>query len=150
MGVSRFDVFLSHNRADAPLVERIAERLRDERLQPWLDQWSLSPGGSWQQEIAQGLRTSGTCAVFIGPHGLGNWAREELEVAQDRAARDRGFRLFMVLLPGAPKPDDPSLDFLATRTWVDLRRPIRPRWVPGSRPRDHRRAPPCCRGQRSA
>lgn len=48
-------------------------------------------------------------------------AREELQVAQDRATKEHGFRLFMVLLPGAPKPDDPSLDFLANRTWVDLR-----------------------------
>ena len=31
------------------------------------------------------------------------------------------FRLFMVLLPGAPSPVDPRLAFLRTRTWVDLR-----------------------------
>jgi hypothetical protein len=60
-------------------------------------------------------------AVFVGAHGLGDWAREELAVAQDRAAKDRDFRLFMVLLPGALEPDDPSLDFLANRHWVDLR-----------------------------
>jgi WD40 repeat protein/energy-coupling factor transporter ATP-binding protein EcfA2 len=121
MGVPRFDVFLSHNRADAPVVERIAERLRDEGLQPWLDRWQAAPGSRWQREIAQGLRTSRACAVFVGPHGLGDWAREELEVAQDRATKDPRFRLFMVLLPGALHPDDPSLDFLANRTWVDLR-----------------------------
>ena len=42
-------------------------------------------------------------------------------MAQDRAVKEHAFRLFMVLLPGAPKPDDPTLDFLANRTWVDLR-----------------------------
>jgi len=102
-------------------VERIAERLRSEGLNPWLDRWRLAPGGSWQREIAQGLRSSRTCAVLVGAEGLGDWAREELQVAQDRAAKEHAFRLFMVLLPGAPKPDDPSLDFLANRTWVDLR-----------------------------
>jgi len=116
-----FDVFLSHNGADASVLEQIAERLQGERIQPWLDRWCLTPGGNWQEEIVKGLGGSKACAVFIGPHGLGDWAREELAVAQDRAAKDRGFRLFMVLLPGALKPDDPSLAFLAMRNWVDLR-----------------------------
>jgi WD40 repeat protein len=48
---------------------------------------------------------------------------EEVSVAQDRAARQRDFRLFPVLLPGLPEPFDPSSlpPFLATRMWVDLR-----------------------------
>ncbi|MGH8903471.1 MAG: TIR domain-containing protein, partial [Egibacteraceae bacterium] len=117
----RFDVFLSHNSADDLAVERIAERLRREGIEPWLDRWHLRGGDDWQHEISQGLRASGACAVFVGAAGLGDWAREELRVAHARAAKDPGFRLFMVLLPGAPKPDDPSLAFLTTRTWVDLR-----------------------------
>jgi TIR domain len=116
-----FDVFLSHSSADDPLVERIAERLRREGIQPWLDQWALQGGDDWQREISQRLGACGACAVFVGPAGLGTWAREELRVAHNRAAKDPAFRLFMVLLPGAPTPDDPSLAFLATRTWVDLR-----------------------------
>ncbi|MGH8908536.1 MAG: TIR domain-containing protein [Egibacteraceae bacterium] len=116
-----YDVFLSHHHADAIAVTRIAERLRDQGIQPWLDRWALTPGRDWQRQIAEGLRVSRTCAVFVGRHGLGDWAREELAVAQDRAAKDRGFHLFMVLLPGAVKPDDPSVAFLLSRTWVDLR-----------------------------
>jgi hypothetical protein len=117
----QFDVFLSHHNADDAVVERIAQRLRSKGIKPWLDRWCLAPGKNWQQEIAQGLRASAACAVFVGPHGLGDWARQELAVAQDRAVKDPGFTLFMVLLPDAPKLDDPSLDFLLTRTWVDLR-----------------------------
>jgi hypothetical protein len=41
-------------------------------------------------------------------------------VAQSRAAKDPRFRLFMVLLEGAPGPLDPRLAFLGTRSWVDL------------------------------
>ncbi len=36
-GEVRFDVFLSHNSEDTSVVEGIAERLRSEGLQPWLD-----------------------------------------------------------------------------------------------------------------
>jgi WD40 repeat protein len=117
----RFDVFLSYNSADRPIVERVAQRLVQERIEPWWDQWNLTAGKSWQEEIVAGLQASKTCAVFVGSVGLGDWAREELHVAQDRAAKDRDFRLFMVLLPGAPEPDHPSLAFLRSRTWVELR-----------------------------
>ncbi|MGH2770266.1 MAG: TIR domain-containing protein, partial [Actinomycetota bacterium] len=117
----QFDVFLSHNGRDILMVERIAERLRREGLEPWLSTWHIPPGARWQEAILEGLDASGSCAVLVGPHGLGDWAREELAVAQDRAAKDRKYRLFMVLLPGAPDLFDSSLAFLATRDWVDLR-----------------------------
>ena len=116
-----YDVFLSYNSADGEAVHRIAEQLKRERLDPWLDKWVLTPGRSWQEEIVDGLASSSTCAVMVGPNGLGDWAREEMAVAHDRAAKDRDFRLFLVLLPGAPEITDPRLAFLRTRTWVDLR-----------------------------
>ena len=118
-----FDVFLSHNGRDKPVVERIARRLRDGGIEPWLDIWHLTPGGRWQEELAAGLAASRACAVFIGSHDLGNWELQELGVALDRAAKERDFRLFPVLLPGLSEPFDPSAlpPFLATRTWVDFR-----------------------------
>jgi WD40 repeat protein/energy-coupling factor transporter ATP-binding protein EcfA2 len=120
---SAFDVFLSHNGRDKPVVERIALRLRDAGLEPWLDIWHLTPGGRWQEELAEGLAASRACAVFIGSHDLGNWELQELGVALNRAAKERDFRLFPVLLPGLSEPFDPSAlpPFLATRTWVDFR-----------------------------
>jgi WD40 repeat protein len=104
-------------------VERIAQRLRDAGVEPWLDVWHLTPGGRWQDELAAGLAASRACAVFIGPHDLGNWELQELSLALNRAATERDFRLFPVLLPGLAEPFDPSMlpPFLATRTWVDFR-----------------------------
>ena len=121
-----FDVFLSHNSRDKPTVERLAERLKRAGLEPWLDKWCLTPGGNWQNELLEGIRSSRACAFFIGPHGEGAWAREELHVALDRAAKDRDFRLFLVLLPEVEEPFDATRlpPFLSTRTWVDLRKGV--------------------------
>lgn len=47
------------------------------------------------------------------PRGDGGGARH--------GGQDRGFRLFLVILPGTPELSDPKLAFLRTRTWVDLR-----------------------------
>ncbi len=123
MNESRFDVFLSHNSRDKPAVERLAVKLKTAGLEPWLDAWCLTPGGRWQEELVAGLRDCAACAVFVGPHGLGDWVHEELGVALDRAAKDRSFRLFLVLLPGLAEPFDATTlpPFLSTRTWVDLR-----------------------------
>jgi hypothetical protein len=126
VAVQQFDVFLSHNSRDKPVVERLAEKLHRAGLAPWLDKWNLTPGGRWQEEIVDGLLASSACAVFVGPHGIGDWVREELAVALDRAAKDRAFRVFLVLLPGAPEPFDATTlpPFLSTHTWVDLRRGV--------------------------
>jgi WD40 repeat protein len=119
----RFDVFLSHNSRDKPVVERVARALKTAGLEPWLDAWHLTPGGAWQHEIAEGLRSSKSCAVFVGPADLGDWEQQELGLALDRAAKDPRFRVFPVLLPGIPEPFDPHRlpPFLSTRTWVDFR-----------------------------
>jgi WD40 repeat protein len=119
----RFDAFLSHNSQDKTTVERVAEKLKRAGLEPWFDKWCLTPGGRWQDELVTGLRASAGCAVFIGQQGLGDWEREELGVALDRAAKDPTFRLFLVLLAGLPEPFDANSlpPFLSTRTWVDLR-----------------------------
>ena len=121
MSLPELRVFLSYNREDSEAVEEVARRLRRDGIEPWFDRWSAATGQAWQLQIAEALGTVSACAVFVGPHGLGGWAREELAVAQGRATRDRDFRLFMVLLPGAAEPHDPVLAFLNQRTWVDLR-----------------------------
>lgn len=122
----RFAVFLSHNSREKPTVERIAEKLKRAELEPWLDKWCLTPAGDWQDELAQGLRASNACAVFVGPHGIGSWEDLEYKLAVDRMAKDRAFRVFLVLLPGLPEPFDTSQlpPFLSTRTWVDLRKGV--------------------------
>ncbi|MEA2475782.1 MAG: hypothetical protein QOE06_3697 [Thermoleophilaceae bacterium] len=120
----RFDVFVSYNSRDRAAVQRIAERLKKSGLEPWLDRWSLTPGGEWQRELGAGLDASASCAVFVGAHDLGAWESQEVAVAIDRAATQRSFRVFPVLLPGVEDPFDPNVlpHFLRARTWVDFRR----------------------------
>ena len=48
-----------------------------------------------------------TCAVFIGPGGLGPWQNEEMRAAIDRrVGESQGqFRVIPVLLPGTERPE---------------------------------------------
>lgn len=118
------DVFLSHSSPDKSVVERLARRLLDAGIRPWLDSWNLIPGDPWQEGLEAALDTCTTCAVFLGPSGIGPWHNEELRVALDRRARDptRTFRVIPVLLPGANPADPNTLPrFLSRMTWVDFR-----------------------------
>ena len=121
---AQYDVFLSYNHRDRAAVARIAQRLKRAGLEPFLDKWSLTPGGEWQHELGAGLDASAACAVFVGQHDLSAWELQEVAVAIDRAVTQQGFRVFPVLLPGIAEPFDPNRlpHFLRARTWVDFRR----------------------------
>jgi hypothetical protein len=124
-----YDVFLSHNSKDKAAVEQIATALVTSGLNPFLDKWNLVPGDPWQAEIEAALRASHSCAVFLGPSGMGGWHNEEMAAALDRAVaesksleKSQRFRVIPVLLPGATQPQENQVPvFLANRTWVDFR-----------------------------
>src|SRR5262245_55727495 len=95
-----YDVFLYHNSADKPEVEPRARSLEAEaHLTPCLDKWHLVPGNPWQEELEDALDRSDTCAVLIGPTGIGPWHNEEMRSALDERVKHPGFRVVPVLLP---------------------------------------------------
>ncbi|HEV3344184.1 MAG TPA: TIR domain-containing protein [Pirellulales bacterium] len=129
MAGHKFDVFLSHNGSDKPAVEELAQRLRTVGLEPWLDKWNLVPGDPWQPVIEEALRDSATCAVFVGPSGLGAWQHEETRAAINRrvslAQKGDRFRVLPVLLPGAVRGDRSKLpEFLTATTWVEFHKTL--------------------------
>jgi TIR domain len=115
-------VFLSHSTADKPVVEELARRLREkEEIQAWLDKWNLIPGAPWQPAIEDALKECESCAVFVGPEGLGPWQTEEMRLAINRRVCDskQRFRVIRVLLLGAKRESLPAL--LVNTTWVEFR-----------------------------
>jgi len=117
-----FDVFLSHNGADKASVLEIATRLRAAGVEPFIDVWHLIPGEPWQEALEEALDRSRSCAVFVGPGGLGTWENEEMRTALSRRASDADYRVIPVLLPDATLPERGRLPhFLARLTWVDFR-----------------------------
>lgn len=120
-----FDAFLSHHSQDKPLVRVLAERLVDEaKLTLWFDEWELIPGRKWQDDLESALDQSASCAVFLGPNGLGPWQGEEVRSILDEHVRDADYRVIPVLLAGADPDERKTLPrFLRNRGWVDLREP---------------------------
>lgn len=116
------DVFLSHNSADKPAVEKIARNLIREKIKPWFDAWDLVAGEPWQEALERGLAVSCTCAVFWGRNQAGPWENEEMRSALDERVNRKGYRVIPVILPGARQPDIESLPpFLRRLTWVNFK-----------------------------
>ncbi|HBL29686.1 MAG TPA: hypothetical protein DD490_22860, partial [Acidobacteria bacterium] len=114
-----FDVFLSHNSKDRTLVRQIKARLQAYGLHPWLDADELRPGLPFQDGLEAAMQTTGAAAVFVGPHGFGNWQKPEIRAFLNQLFNE-GKPVIPVLLPGAPDKPDLGL-FLRENTWVDLR-----------------------------
>jgi WD40 repeat protein/energy-coupling factor transporter ATP-binding protein EcfA2 len=117
----KYNVFLSHNSQDKPMVEQIAQWLEDNaKLSVWLDKWNLIPGEPWQEEIEKALDESECCVVFFGADGMGPWQNEEMRLALDERVSQKTIRVVPVLLPGAVRPGQESKlpRFLRRLTWV--------------------------------
>ena len=135
-----FDVFLCHHTEDKPAVRQIGQRLMEQGILPWLDEWELQPGLPWQRLLEYQINGIRTAAVFVGPGGLGPWQLQEID-AFLRAFVKRNCPVIPVLLGDASaQPQLPV--FLDAMTWVDFRTSIPDPWarlvwgITGKRPFD--------------
>lgn len=84
-------VFLSHSSRDKEDVRRLAEDLRAEGINVWLDEWEIAVGDRISQKIQQGLAESDYLAVWLTKDAIeSGWVEREWqakfheEVNQDR------------------------------------------------------------------
>ncbi|MGB7381143.1 MAG: TIR domain-containing protein [Rivularia sp. (in: cyanobacteria)] len=94
-----FDVFLAHNSKDKSDIIIIAELLKQQGLNPWLDKEQIPPGSWFQEVIQQAIPQVKSAAIFIGSNGLGRWQRLELRSFTSRCV-EANIRVIPVMLPG--------------------------------------------------
>lgn len=103
-----YDVFLCHNSLEKETALQLEGRLRMEGLRVFLDDHVLVPGASLPREIPKLLRESRSCVVLLGPSGVSNWQREEIDIAVQRAIEDpSSYRVIVLMLGGASLSDLP-------------------------------------------
>src|SRR5215831_11184757 len=73
-----FDVFLSYSAKDKAVVRALAERLRQDGLRVWFDDWALKPGDSIPAKIEEGLEHSRVLVLCMSANAFGSdWAQLE-------------------------------------------------------------------------
>ena len=119
MAAQAFDVFLCYDQQDKAAVKSIGEQLKQYGILPWLDEWELRPGLSWQHSLEQRIEQVKTAAVFIGQSSFMPWQRMEIEAFLREFAK-RGCPIIPVFLTTAiTVPQLPI--FLQGMTYVDFR-----------------------------
>jgi CheY-like chemotaxis protein len=116
----KFDVFLCHNSEDKSVVKDIGNELKRRGLSPWLDEWELRPGLSWQELVEEQIEDIKSAAVFVGQSGLGPWQEMEVRGLLSEFVK-RKCPVIPVILSDAPKKPILPL-FLREMTWVDFRK----------------------------
>jgi hypothetical protein len=112
-------IFLSHAGADSGAAAALSALLRGAGVEVWLDVERLRPGDLWQHEISSALKRSQALILYVGRSGIAQWVDFEVQVALDRNARERGFRIIPVLGPGSDAAALP--EFVRLFQWLDLR-----------------------------
>jgi small GTP-binding protein len=98
-----FDVFLSHSAKDNEIIRPIAERLREDGLRVWLDDWVFKPGDNIPAKIEDGLERSRVLVLCMSENAFGSdWARLEAGTFRFRDPVNRDRRFIPLRLDDAP------------------------------------------------
>ncbi len=74
----QYNVFLSHSAKDKAVVRPLAERLRQDGLKVWFDEWQIEPGHSIPAKIEEGLEHSSELVLCMSANAFGSdWAQLE-------------------------------------------------------------------------
>jgi small GTP-binding protein len=98
-----FDLFLSYSSKDKTVVRRLAERLRQDGLKVWFDEWVLKPGDSIPAKIEEGLERSRVLVLCMSAHAFGSdWTQLESGTFRFRDPLNQERRFIPLRLDDAP------------------------------------------------
>ncbi len=99
----QYDVFLSHSTKEKAVVRDVAERLRNDGLKVWLDDWVLKPGDSIPAKIEEGLEHSRVLVLCMSANAFGSdWAQLEAGTFRFRDPLNKERRFIPLRLDKAP------------------------------------------------
>ena len=88
-------LFISYAHADSEFVDKLTERLDQEKIEYWRDDKDLLVGAVIDRVISQGIQANALFLVVLTPHSIqSTWVQRELDEAAHEAAEGR-----KVLLP---------------------------------------------------
>ena len=92
-------LFLSYNHADRDVAERLVRVLERRGVSVWWDE-KIGPGEMWLSCIDGEFKSGNTFLACLGPAGIGNWQKKEIEHALNLQMRGDDYLVIPVILPG--------------------------------------------------
>jgi hypothetical protein len=115
-------VFLCHASQDKTNVREIHRRLREDGMQPWLDEEDLVPGQDWQLEIPKAVRSADVVLVCLSKFSVSKegYLQKEIRLALDAADEKPDGMIFLIPV----KLEECELpDRLRKWQWLDYFKP---------------------------
>jgi hypothetical protein len=121
-----YDVFLSYSSKDQTLVRELAERLKNDGLRVWFDEWEIRAGDNIPFKVEQGLESSRHLLLCMSANAFGSdWAALESQTFRFRDPLNKKRRFIPLRLDDA----EPR-GALAQFAYVDWRASARERHYP--------------------
>lgn len=99
----QYDVFLSHSSKDKTIVRDIAERLKNDGIKVWFDEWEIKPGDCIPAKIEEGLERSRVLVLCMSANAFGSdWAQLESGTFRFRDPLNKERRFLPLRLDDAP------------------------------------------------
>ena len=101
-----FDVFLSHSSKDKAAVRELAQRLKNDGLRVWLDEWEIKPGDVIGLKIEKALEESRTLVLVMSANAFASeWVTLERHTVLFRDPTNAQRRFIPLRLDAAEIPD---------------------------------------------
>jgi hypothetical protein len=100
-------VFLSYKRQSisASIAKTIANRLSQQHIIVWFDEWEIKAGDSVVGKIGEGFKNSDACLIFLdSQYSTSDWCTKEMNTALTKAITEN-FIVIPVLVEDCEKPE---------------------------------------------
>ena len=92
-------VFISHSSKDHDFIMLLAEKLKKDFIDVWIDDWELQAGDSIVQKIGEGIRKSSFFIIVLSKYSIkSNWVLRELNSTLMRQLTKDDVKILPILL----------------------------------------------------
>ena len=110
-------IFLSHNHADKPFVNKLAKDLRMSGYYVWTDDAEIKIGDSLIQKIREGIEKVTYLGAVISSNSVDSeWVKKELDIAMNQEIEGKKVKVLPLLLGDVELPG-----FLKGKKYADFR-----------------------------
>ena len=103
-------VFISHSSKDHDFTLLLADKLRKDSIDVWIDEWELKVGDSIVQKINEGLDQSSFLIIVLSEHSMkSDWVKKELNSGLMRQLNKKDVTILPILLEMEPRELPPLL-----------------------------------------
>ncbi len=96
------DIFISYSRKDSELALALAQRLRGDGIDVWIDQKGIIGAEQWATEIVEGIRACSTFIILLSPNSIASEnVLRELSLASEKRKRVLPVDLAPTILPSS-------------------------------------------------